>query len=399
MVLPDTDPIVGIAVVGVLAALVGIGFWIGRRRGTNPSAVTTSDRDASSESEGRSRLPFLERDETNTDRAIDPRILLPITIDEPRPQRFLGFACALKDQYGHRPIHLYSVVDPEESVDTERAVARTTELLEELAVCEATAMTAIATDVSVGSDVPAEILQKIRETDPDLVVMGWSDDRFLEYGTLSEGGEELEGASVMGGSSSLEDTSTEENFSTGELRRSTADTERTPSTSRYGFGSIADALLEGTLLPIYVVRHRTEAFPTIHVVLPWQIDHHEGFYEAIYNVKQLAQAFDASVRAYVFVDRVQQYENLFDLVEIDVPAAFESVQSWNALYSTLAEDSEPGEYVVVLMPRVGETGWDDELFDAPCRLASLPGRSVATFVLRGDESERPEQFFRTEESQ
>ena len=396
MVLPNTDPIVGIAVVAVLVALVGVGFWIGRTRGKNPARVATSDQNGSSDSDSGNRLSFLDRDETNTDRAIDPKILLPITTDEPRPQRFLGFACALKHRYGHRPIHLYSVVNPEEGTDTGRAVARTSEFLEELAVCEATAMTAIATDVSVGSDVPAELRRKTRETDPDLVVMGWSDERLLEWKTQSEDRDELVDTSVTGRHSSLENASAEEEFATGELHRSTPEAVGTASTRRYGFGSISDLLLDETTLPIYVVRLRTEEFRRIHVVLPWQIDHHEGFYEAIYNVKQLAQAFDASVRAYVFVDRVQQYENLFDLVEIDVPAAFESVHSWDALYSTVAEDSEPGEFVAVLLPRVGETGWDDELFDAPHRLASLPGRSMATFVLRGDESERPEQFLRTE---
>ena len=291
------------------------------------------------------RLALAEDVDPTGDDSADPRILLPLVPGSEHQRDLLEFAFVLRDRYGTSPIHLLSVVRPDTSGNTEAAVAEVESELEDVAEFAYAAETPIETETRVNHNVASGIVRGAIETRSDLVVLGWQ-------GTQSFG--------------------------------------------QRIFGSTIDQVLDQTSLPVFVTHfgHPVNTTSHLHVVLPRGVDHHDGFYEGVYKTKRLADVLGVPITVYVFEANVHQYQQLFDLVEIDVGATFESVASLDELQRRLAKTTSSDDLVVTLSAKPGTIGWQDELETLPNRLVELPSRSFAVLYLRDDEPERDTRFLR-----
>ncbi|ELY46027.1 sodium/hydrogen exchanger [Natronorubrum tibetense GA33] len=331
-----------VLVAGVLLALAGVGI---KRRRSATSADETREEGFSPPSP---QLSLFDTEDVDDARAIDPRILLPVTVDQANSDRLFDLACSIKHRYGDEPIHLFTVCsDTRDEPNDGTAADEITAFHDGLAEVGRDRTTAVQTGTSRDDDVAESIVRTAHETDADLLVMDWDGTR-----------------PVLDASD----------------------------------GRTIDRVLSRTDLPVYLAQidDSLAEIDRVHVVVPRQTDHHEGFYEAIYNVKQLASVLEAGISVSVFEQNVQQYRTLFDLVEIDIPAEFSSVASWRDLQSSLETETTPEELIVTLAVREGEIGWDDELRTVSNRFADAPARSLALFFLREDEPDHDDRFLRTE---
>lgn len=166
---------------------------------------------------------------------------------------------------------------------------------------------------------------------------------------------------------------------------------------RSTFGRTVDAVLAQLPLPVYLCRIGQEIseITHIHFVIPWEIDHHQGFYEAIYNAKQLAAECEVGIAVYTYGEHAHRYRQLFDLVEIDIKAEFKLTSSWSDLQSEFALRLQSTDFVITLAVREGEISWDDELWAFPTHYADVAAQSYALFFLREDDRKHDDQFLRT----
>ena len=89
-----------------------------------------------------------------------------------------------------------------------------------------------------------------------------------------------------------------------------------------------------------------------------------------------------------------QFEQLFGLVEEDVPADFDEIADWDQLMTSLEAETEDDDLVVTISPRRGDVGWHEELEDLPARLSELPPESFITIHPRQGEPEYDRQYLR-----
>ncbi|ELY63553.1 cation:proton antiporter [Natronobacterium gregoryi] len=275
----------------------------------------------------------------------DPRILLPLPPDSENRRDLLEFGFVLRDDSGTNPIHLLSVVRPNWSGKTEANVETVERQLDDLAEFAYAAEAPLEIETRVNHNVASGIARGAVETRSDLVILGWTPSKTF--------GEKV-------------------------------------------FGSIIDQVLDRTTIPVYVTHfgHPVNTTGHIRVVVPRGLDHHDGFYEGVYKIKRLADKLGVPITVYVFEERTHRYEQLFDLVEIDISAEFETVSDWDELQSDLQTASEPTDLVVTLSPRGGGVGWDDELETLPNRLVELPSQSFVVSYLREGEPDYDSQFLR-----
>lgn len=331
-----------VAVTG-FGILVGIGYWILRGKRDAPTDAAERSPDRGERSDATGSIPFFDRTERDDARAIDPQVLVPLSDRQEHTLRLSAVAGALKHRYGNKPIRLVTVVNEGDrgtgdDDDLDAVHDRITEY------GDAT-NTAVRTEVSEDDDVAGAIVRTARESDDDLIVMGWdgpSDDAM--------------------------------------------------------HGTVVDRVVSETSLPVYLFQlsQPLARSSRLQLVIPQRADHHEGFYEAIYNVKQLADGLEVPITVYVFEQNVEHYRTLFDLVEIDILAEFRSVASWDELQSTLVSRSEPDDVLITLAVREGEIGWSPELQTVTERFSDLPARAFALFFLREDTPEYDDRFLRTE---
>lgn len=333
----ETASFGGVVAIGFVIVTVS-GYWVlSRTRGSDETAQSTASADGESAT---SRLPFLERADDASSGPIDPQILLPVPDDAESGCRLAAIACALKHRYGDEPLRLLRMEGCEG-----RSAPEVDALADELNERGTASNTAIRTETIDGEDATDAIVRAAPEPNTDLVVAEW---RNLTDSAASDGA--------------------------------------------------ADELSSRTPLPIY--RFRLSQSPSelarLRMVLPRHVDHHEGFYEAIYHGKQLADNLGLPITVYVFERNDDHYRTLFDLVEIDVPAEFRSVGSWTELESALRAGADPDDLLLTLAVREDEIGWDAELPAAAERFPELPPRSLALWYLREDEPAYDERFLRTE---
>lgn len=335
----ETAPsaVVGVATAGAAFAAVS-GYWLlSRRRDRGSGSATESGTDSDAGS-GSGRLPFFERADESDRRAVDPQILLPVADDGEHTLRLATVACALRHRYGDEPLVLLSIGGDETDDGRDRPP-----IDERIAEHGIATNTAVRTEAVGTDDVTAAIVRAAPEPNTDLLVTEWN----------------LEG-----------DGTTD--------------------------GETAEEAVARTPLPIYRFRlsHPPSELARLRLVIPRHVDHHEGFYEAVYNVKQLSAQLELPITVYVFERNVDHYRTLFDLVEIDVLAEFQSVRSWDELGSTLEARADPADLLVTLAVREDEIGWDPELRTVAERFAGLPPRSLALCFLRADEPAYEDQFLR-----
>ncbi len=275
----------------------------------------------------------------------DPRILLPLSTHAERRRELLELGLVLKESPAENPIHLLTVVRPGADRETEREVEEVERDLLELAEFGEGADLPVEAETRVNHNVASGIVRASVETRADLIAIGW------------------------------------------DARRSFQDRV---------FGSIIDQVLDRTSVPVAVSRlgHPINVTRHVYVVVPSGIDHHEGFYEAVYHVKALIDRLGADATALVVDGPAHQYERLFDLVEPELEADFESVPDYTSLLEQLADCTEEDDLVVALSPREGRVGWNPALAALPNRLHDLPPHSFIVIHPREAEPGFAGQFLR-----
>ncbi len=273
-----------------------------------------------------SRLAVSGDVEPDDDRSGDPRVLLPLSHYAEQQERLLELAFVLKGGEKREPVHVLRVIEPDDPTTREARVEAALTELSELTEIGGAAEVEVQPEARVNHNIASGIVRGGVETGADVILMGWDAARPL---------------------------------------------------SQRVFGTIIDQVLERSSLPVLVSRlgHPINTTETIHVVLPAGIDHHAGFFEAVHLLKRLANQLGASLSVLVVDGRPHQYEGLFELIETDVPATFESVDSWSEVGSLLTERADENDLVVGLSPRRGSVGWHPQLAALPRRLAELPPRS------------------------
>ncbi|WIV67740.1 cation:proton antiporter [Natrialbaceae archaeon AArc-T1-2] len=278
--------------------------------------------------------------------ALDPRILLPLSTDADRRRRLLELAFVLKDRYGTEPVHLLTVVPPR-SGKTETRVAEVERDLENAAEFGGAAEIPVEVETRVNHNVASGIVRGSVETRADTIVIGWDASRTF---------------------------------------------------GRRIFGSTIDQVLRRTTVPVVVSRlgHPINTTQKLYVVVPPGLDHHEGFYEAVHTVKRLAIQLGTPMTVLVVEGSPRQYERLFGLVEQELTAEFDEVDSWGSLLPELSTRTGSDDLIIVMSPREGSVGWHSELGELPGRLVELPPESFITIYPREDEPEYDATFLKIE---
>ncbi|AEH37697.1 cation:proton antiporter [Halopiger xanaduensis] len=288
----------------------------------------------------------LERDVAGDDGTKDPTILLPLSHDADLQRRLVELALVIKGDRSAEPIHVLTVVQPDRDDDaTEREIAAVTEDLEKLAAEGSAAEVPVETEARVNHNVASGIVQGAVEVQADQIVMGWDAARSFRHRI---------------------------------------------------FGSIIDQVLEGTNRPVLVSRlgHPINTTRRIHVVVPIGVDHHEGFYEAVHLVKHLAATLGAELNVIVVDGSAHQFEHLFELVDEEAAAEFESIDGWARLIPRLEAATDDDDLIVALSPRRGDVGWRPELEGLPAQLAELPPASFIAIHPRRGKPEYDRQYLR-----
>ncbi|MWV39223.1 cation:proton antiporter [Natrialba sp. INN-245] len=280
--------------------------------------------------------------ETDTD---DPSILLPLSRNAELQQRLLELAFVIKGDRGTEPVNVITVVQPDGEAETERRVTDVQADLDDLAATGSAAEVPIETETRINHNVASGIVQGSIEVQADQIVMGWDAKQSFRHRI---------------------------------------------------FGSIIDQVLERTKLPVLISRlgHPINTTRRIVVVVPIGADHHEGFYEAVHLVKRITAGLGAELNVVVVEGSSHQFEQLFELVEEDVPAEFDSIDDWGRLLPLLESRTDEDDLIVAISPRRGDVGWHSELEDLPARLAELPPESFITIHPRQDEPDYDRQYLR-----
>ncbi len=293
------------------------------------------------------RLSLGTETEIGGEDASDPRLLLPLSTHAEYRRRLLEFGFVLKDEYAEEPVHLLTVIRPDSSVPTEEELAKIDAELRDVAEFGDAAEVPVEIETRINHNIASAIVQTSVETRSDIVMMGW------------------------------------------DARRSFG--------SRM-FGSVIDQVLSRTSVPVLVSRlgHPINTTRRLFVVLPSGVDHHEGFYEAIHIVKRIADKLGTPVSVLVVDDSVRTYQNLFDLVEIEIEAEFDDVGSYDELLSTLDERTKADDLVVALSPREGAVGWNARLRELPSELVELTPHSFVMVYPREGDPEYDARFLKIE---
>ena len=296
---------------------------------------------------GATRLA-LDRDvEGGEDSAMDPNILVPLSIQADLQERLLELAFVLKGDRGTEPVHVLTVVQPDSDRSTEEQIASVQQDLDRAAEFGSAAEVPIHTEARVNHNVASGIVQGAVEVQANQILMGWDAQRSFGHRV---------------------------------------------------FGSIIDQILDRTTLPVLISRlgHPINTTRRIFVVVPIGADHHEGFNEAVHITKRLAASLGVPLYVYVVEGKSHQVERLFDLVEEEVPAEFTEIGEWGTLIPTLSEETTPEDLIVSISPRRGDVGWHPQLDDLPNELAELPPESFITVHPRQGEPEYDRQYLRFE---
>lgn len=275
----------------------------------------------------------------------DPRLLLPLSTHAEFRRRLLEFGFVLKDEYAEEPVHLVTVARPGSNIEMEQQLAGIEGDLEEVAEFGDAAEVPVEIETRLNHNIASGIVQTSVETRADIIVMGW--DAAKSFGSRM-------------------------------------------------FGSIIDQVLQRTNLPVLISRlgHPINTTRKLFVVLPSGIDHHEGFYEAVHIVKRLADKLGAPMTVLVVNDSVRTYEQLFALVEIELEAEFEGVDSYDELLAELDERTDEDDLVVGISSREGGISWNEELRTLPSKFVDLTPHSFVMVYPREGEPEYDAKFLK-----
>ncbi len=296
---------------------------------------------------GATRLALEREVEGGEDSAMDPNILVPLSIQANLQERLLELAFVLKGDRGTEPVHVLTVVQPDSDRSTEDQIANVQLDLDRVAEFGSAAEVPVHTEARVNHNVASGIVQGAVEVQANQILMGWDAQRSFGHRV---------------------------------------------------FGSIIDQVLDRTTLPVLITRlgHPINTTRRIFVVVPIGADHHEGFNEAVHITKRLAASLGVPLHVYVVEGKSHQVERLFDLVEEEVPAEFTEISEWGPLIPTLSEETTSEDLIVSISPRRGDVGWHPQLDALPNELAELPPASFITVHPRQGEPEYDRKYLRFE---
>ena len=277
----------------------------------------------------------------------DPTVLLPLSHYADLQRRLLEFSFLFKPDDTDEPVHVLSVVRPERDDDaTEETVSKVRADLETLRDVGDEAEILVDTETRVSRNIASGIVRGSVEVEADMILMGWD--------------------------------------------------ATPPSLSQRVFGSIIDRVLDRTRLPVLIARlgHPANTTERVHVVLPNNVDHHEGFFEALHLTKKATDRVGAEITLLPVEGPGHQYERLYDLVEPSIEADIEPIDTWDGLDRHLDAVAEADDLVVVLSPRRGDIGWTEELTPLASKLATLPAESFLIIHPRKGDPQYDRRFLR-----
>lgn len=273
------------------------------------------------------------------------RILLPVSRETKYWDNLLDFTMMLRGEHAAEPIHTVSVLPPGKALETEAEAAEFEEIAAEIEEHAAGAEVEVKSHSRAEHNVAAGIAKTAVENRISTIVIGWD-------GVKS--------------------------------RR-----QRT-------FGHIIDKLLTraSQLTLVSHMREPPNITEQVVLILPPDIHHNSGFYEALHTIKTVAENTGAPVRCLSVGGNVETYEQLFELVEPEVTAEFESVNGWDGLLEVLRDETEPTDLVALMSARRGDLGWHSTLQTLPKSISTLTESNFVIIYPAGDDRADDRQFLR-----
>ena len=271
--------------------------------------------------------------------ATPQRILVPVSLESRHRESLLDLALAIRSERADEPIHVLSVVRPGRVRPTEAWVEKAEDLQAEMEFYAAGAEVPIVGHRRVAHNIASGIVTSAVENRISTIVIGWDGAR---------------------------------------------------SRAQHVFGHVIDQVLNRTSQLTIVGRARDPINTTERVllVLPPEIDHNDGFFEALHTVKTLASYTDASIRGLAVDGDRDRIARLSAGIEPDVPEAFVSIADWNALDTTLRDRIDDGDLVVCVSARRDDLGWHEELQTLPKRISRLTdGNFVIVYPATGERAD------------
>ncbi len=277
--------------------------------------------------------------------AFDPRILLPLSHGADLQRRLLELAMLLKGGPADEPIHVLTVVQPEAGAETSELVERSRVELEGLQAVGSAGEVPVQIESRVNHNIASGIAQGAIEEGVNLVIMGWDARQSLRHRM---------------------------------------------------FGSIIDNVLRQLTIPVMIARlgHQLNTTDRIFLVIPRGLPHHEGFFESLFLLKQLADRLGTEVTVISVGNSSQSLERVFGMVEPEVEATFEVHNDWDRTIDFLDSAVRSEDLVAVIGAERGSIGWHERLEELPRLLAELPPHSFIIVYPREDEPGYDRQFLR-----
>ncbi len=271
------------------------------------------------------------------------RILLPFSNESRYREELLGMAMVLRRSDSTEPIYVVTVVRPDAASSTDAAVAEAEQRLEGSVEYAAGAEVPLDLQTRVTQNVANGIARAATENRASTVLIGW------------------DGADS-----------------------------RTQSV----FGNTIDRVIQQTGQQVVVTRVRSPLNVTKRLVLvcPPDIDHNEGFYEAVRSVKTVVSELGAELHVYPVEGDSTQYRTLLEQVGPDTPTVVHETGGWEVVYDLLGE-LETSTFVVAMSTRRGRLGWHAELRTLPKRIATEAPGNFAILYLRAERTGDERRFF------
>ena len=277
--------------------------------------------------------------------AFDPRILLPLSHGADLQRRLLELAMLLKGGPADEPVHVLTVVQPEGGADTAELVERSRAELEGLREVGSAGEVPIQIESRVNHNVASGIAQGAIEEGVNLVIMGWDARHSLRHRM---------------------------------------------------FGSIIDNVLRQLTMPVMIARlgHQLNTTDRLFLLIPRGVTHHEGFFESLFLLKQLADRLGTEVTVIAVGSSAQPVERVYGQVEPDVEATFEAHNGWTSTIEHLESVVSSDDIVAAIGAERGSIGWHEQLEELPRTLADLPPKSFILVYPRQGEPGYDRQFLR-----
>ena len=271
--------------------------------------------------------------------ATPQRILVPVSLESRHRRALLDLALAIRSERADQPIHVLSVVRPGRERSTEAWVEKAEDLQAEMEFYAAGAEVPIVGHRRVAHNVASGIVSSTVENRISTIVIGWDGAR---------------------------------------------------SRAQHVFGHVIDQVLNRTsqLTIVGRVREPINTTERILLVAPPEIDHNDGFPEALHTVKTIAERTGAPIRGLAVDGDHDRFVRLSAGIEPEVPQEFVSVTDWNALDTALREGIDDGDLVVCLSARRDDLGWDEALQTLPKRISTLTdGNFVIVYPATGERAD------------